>query len=87
MPWRSLCHSAFPSVSNPLIQTISQPLLIVFRCWDGVNLDSSDHQSHMYNTITQDGFVNAGTCPSSHPVRMPQVSALQIFDLSVQHLF
>jgi hypothetical protein len=51
-------------------------VLIGARCWDGKNLDSPDHQSHMYNTITQDGFVNAGKCPSSHPVRMPQVSTL-----------
>ncbi|KAI1323463.1 hypothetical protein F5Y16DRAFT_412599 [Xylariaceae sp. FL0255] len=49
-------------------------------CWDGVNLDSPDHQSHMYNTITQDGFVNAGPCPSSHPVRMPQVTFETVWD-------
>ncbi|KAH8665217.1 hypothetical protein BGZ60DRAFT_565367 [Tricladium varicosporioides] len=43
-------------------------------CWDGKNLDSPDHQSHMYNTITSDGFMSAPKCPSSHPVRMPQVT-------------
>jgi len=43
-------------------------------CWDGVNLDSPDHQSHMYNTIVSDGFTNAPKCPASHPVRMPQVT-------------
>lgn len=42
-------------------------------CWDGVNLDSPDHQSHMYDT-TKGGFRVAGPCPSSHPVRMPQVA-------------
>ncbi|KAK7716780.1 hypothetical protein SLS63_010983 [Diaporthe eres] len=51
-------------------------------CWDGVNLDSPDHQSHVYNTITQDGFVNAGKCPSSHPVRMPQVAFETVWDTS-----
>ncbi|KAF9741309.1 hypothetical protein PMIN03_003467 [Paraphaeosphaeria minitans] len=43
-------------------------------CWDGKNLDSPDHQSHMYNTIKSDGFTNAPACPSSHPIRVPQVT-------------
>ncbi|KUJ07611.1 uncharacterized protein LY89DRAFT_725727 [Mollisia scopiformis] len=51
-------------------------------CWDGKNLDSPDHQSHMYNTITSDGFVAAGPCPSSHPVRMPQVTFETVWDTS-----
>ena len=50
------------------------------RCWDGKNLDSPDHQSHMYNTITQDGFTNAPACPSSHPVRMPQLTYETVWD-------
>ncbi|KAF3012661.1 hypothetical protein E8E14_011237 [Neopestalotiopsis sp. 37M] len=49
-------------------------------CWDGKNLDSPDHQSHMYNTITQDGFTNAPKCPSSHPVRMPQLTYETVWD-------
>lgn len=51
-------------------------------CWDGVNLDSPDHQSHMYNTITTDGFMNAPKCPASHPVRMPQVAFETMWDTS-----
>ncbi|KAJ4295398.1 hypothetical protein N0V90_007410 [Kalmusia sp. IMI 367209] len=43
-------------------------------CWDGKNLDSPDHQSHMYNTIRSDGFMNAPACPSTHPIRVPQVT-------------
>lgn len=39
-----------------------------------LSMGSPDHQSHMYNTITSDGFVAAPACPSSHPVRMPQVT-------------
>ncbi len=34
----------------------------------------------MYNTITSDGFVNAGKCPDSHPVRMPQVTFETVWD-------
>ena len=33
-------------------------------CWDGVNLDSPDHKSHM-------AYPNRGVCPVSHPVGLP----------------
>jgi len=42
-------------------------------CWDGKNLDSPDHQSHMFNT-DPGHFREAGPCPASHPVRVPQVA-------------
>ena len=49
-------------------------VLITQRCWDGKSLDSPDHQSHMYNTVTSEGFTNAPACPATHPVRVPQVT-------------
>ncbi|KAK4180947.1 hypothetical protein QBC36DRAFT_383949 [Triangularia setosa] len=48
-------------------------------CWDGKNADSPDHQSHMYNT-GREAFQNAGPCPASHPVRMPQVAYETLWD-------
>jgi len=51
-------------------------------CWNGKDLDSPDHQSHMYNTITLDGFTNAPKCPDSHPVRMPQLTYETVWDTS-----
>ena len=36
-------------------------------CWDGVNLDSPDHKSHMAYPI--DNY-NSGRCPASHPVHL-----------------
>jgi hypothetical protein len=36
-------------------------------CWDGVNLDSSDHKSHMAYPIQN---YNGGDCPASHPVHL-----------------
>ncbi len=42
-------------------------------CWDGKNLDSPNHQDHMFMTV-KGGFREAGPCPSSHPVRVPQVA-------------
>jgi uncharacterized protein DUF1996 len=35
-------------------------------CWDGKNLDSLDHKSHMAYPVR-------GTCPVSHPVGLPSV--------------
>jgi hypothetical protein len=57
-------------------------MLTRHRCWDGKNLDSPDHQSHMYNTITLDGFTNAPACPQTHPVRVPQVTFETVWDTS-----
>jgi hypothetical protein len=48
-------------------------------CWDGKNLDSPDHQSHMYNTV-KEAFQNSGACPSSHPVRVAQVAYETLWD-------
>ncbi|KAL1836461.1 hypothetical protein VTK73DRAFT_5056 [Phialemonium thermophilum] len=48
-------------------------------CWDGKNLDSPDHQSHMYNTAGE-AFTPAGPCPATHPVRMPQVAYETLWD-------
>ena len=33
-------------------------------CWDGRNLDSADHKSHMAYTVS-------GICPSNYPVPVP----------------
>ena len=40
------------------------------ECWDGVNLDSKDHRSHMANA----DYGNAGVykCPTTHPYVIPQ---------------
>ncbi|KAH8820776.1 hypothetical protein F5884DRAFT_745119 [Xylogone sp. PMI_703] len=39
-------------------------------CWDGVNLDSADHTSHLTNlkvAFPAIGAYNGGVCPESHP--------------------
>ncbi len=38
------------------------------QCWDGINLDSPDHKSHMAYPIP------GGVCPSSHPWAVPEVT-------------
>ena len=37
-------------------------------CWDGVNLDSANHQDHMSYPMGE--HYDSGVCPDSHPVPM-----------------
>ncbi|MEM9616148.1 MAG: DUF1996 domain-containing protein [Actinomycetota bacterium] len=41
------------------------------QCWDGKNLDSPDHKSHMAYLVG--GPNNRQECPASHPVQIPSV--------------
>ena len=42
------------------------------QCWDGKNLDSPDHKSHM--AYSGRSLTTANKCPQSHPVGIPQIS-------------
>jgi hypothetical protein len=42
-------------------------------CWDGKNLDTADHRSHM-----SFGLPNNGGCPADHPYIIPEI-AIQAF--------
>ncbi|KAJ3522357.1 hypothetical protein NMY22_g11926 [Coprinellus aureogranulatus] len=47
---------------------------IVFpSCWDGVNLDTPNHRSHM-------AYPANGKCPSTHPVTVPTIFIETIWD-------
>jgi len=49
-------------------------------CWDGKNLDSPDHKSHVaYPAI---GDYNGGVCPQSHPVALISIFYEFFFDTS-----
>ncbi|KAF2277645.1 uncharacterized protein EI97DRAFT_432504 [Westerdykella ornata] len=50
-------------------------------CWDGVNLDSPDHMSHVAYPASGT-FESNGPCPSTHPVKIPQLFYEVIFDTS-----
>ncbi|KAF2114297.1 hypothetical protein BDV96DRAFT_547345 [Lophiotrema nucula] len=51
-------------------------------CWDGVNLDSPDHKQHIaYPSSGPATFLNlGGNCPSTHPVRIPQLMYEVVWD-------
>jgi hypothetical protein len=62
--------SAIPNcdVGSQLRQTITFP-----QCWDGRNLDSPDHKSHMSYPV---GIAQAPwyVCPATHPVPLTEIS-------------
>ena len=63
------------SISGPAIPPNCEPGDFVTRvafpqCWDGKNLDSANHQSHM---AYRAGSLENG-CPSTHPILLPNIS-------------
>ncbi|KAI9703548.1 MAG: hypothetical protein M1820_005852 [Bogoriella megaspora] len=48
-------------------------------CWDGVNLDTPNHQDHVAYP-TSGTFESNGPCPSTHPVKIPQLFYEVIWD-------
>lgn len=48
------------------------------NCWDGVNLDSPDHKSHM----AYSGKDGNGACPSSHPVKLISIFFEAMWDIN-----
>ncbi|KAF2714382.1 hypothetical protein K504DRAFT_420163 [Pleomassaria siparia CBS 279.74] len=53
-------------------------------CWDGKNLDSPDHASHMSYPETGT-FESSGPCPATHPVRTAQVMYEVVWDTKPFH--
>jgi hypothetical protein len=49
-------------------------------CWDGKDLDSADHKSHM-------AYPTAGACPADHPVAVPAISLIYRYPVSGDHNF
>lgn len=73
---------------GPLVYTTSpecaqhQKLVLAVHfpdCWNGRDLDSRDHQSHLaYSTPAQSLFGYA-TCPATHPVAIPALQARVLY--------
>ena len=57
---------------------------VVFpQCWDGVNLTSEDHRSHMsYPLPAEAPNTGTGQCPDSHPVAIPEISYKFAFEVT-----
>jgi len=57
--------------SDKSCQMIRQTLIFP-TCWDGKNLDSPDHHSHVAYGQGY-GANGGGGCPTTHPVKLPQI--------------
>jgi hypothetical protein len=76
--WRCNGSSAPESADIPNCSTgtVLQDFVSFPDCWDGVNLDSADHRSHM--ALSRG---DRGSCPKSHPVKLPQLTFELSFNL------
>lgn len=64
------CGTSSIQTTEPSMCPSSAPLRAVITfpdCWNGVDIDSGDHRSHMTNSTD-------GRCPESHPVHVPQLT-------------
>lgn len=52
------------SAGDVMLMTVQFP-----QCWDGINLDTADHQSHMAYASP-----SLGGCPAAHPVALPEIT-------------
>lgn len=72
-PFDFTCHSpsgtsaAVLSIPNCPAGTEIWQHIYFPQCWDGVNLDSPDHKSHM-------AYPTGRGCPASHPVPLPEIT-------------
>lgn len=49
-------------------------------CWDGVNLDSANHRSHMsFFRINGGWFDPKLGCPATHPIHVPEITEHAVF--------
>jgi hypothetical protein len=58
--------------ADPSCKMIRQTIIFP-TCWDGKNIDSANHKSHVAYSQGGGGANGGGSCPSTHPVRLPQI--------------
>ncbi|KAF2178698.1 hypothetical protein K469DRAFT_717902 [Zopfia rhizophila CBS 207.26] len=87
--FRQLTYTCLQTASTRTGETLNFPqkpcpagIMVNVRfptCWDGKNLDSPDHMSHM-SYPASGTFESGGPCPSTHPVPVPQLFYETVFD-------
>ncbi len=70
-PWPYDCRPYQTPKEDGVRAVIAMPF-----CWDGANLDSPDHVSHVIYPRPNDRtpHTNPAPCPASHPVNIPSIS-------------
>ncbi|PVI06023.1 hypothetical protein DM02DRAFT_683000 [Periconia macrospinosa] len=86
--FRQLTYTCLQNMNTRTGETLEFPkkpcpagLMVNVRfptCWDGKNLDSPDHMSHVAYP-SSGTFESNGPCPSTHPVKLPQLFFETIF--------
>ncbi len=70
---------------------IGETLRVFFdfpQCWDGVNLDSADHKSHMAHPESYDGpDFDTPHCPLTHPVHLPVITYNVLYEVDADLAF
>ncbi|QSI77154.1 DUF1996 domain-containing protein [Niveibacterium microcysteis] len=64
------CRSSpehFATIPNCAVGDNVQMSVRFPQCWDGVNLDSANHKSHM-------AYPTGSGCPATHPVALPEIT-------------
>jgi hypothetical protein len=72
------CGSSYNNASWPAFCPPGSQLIVRYQapsCWDGVNLDTPDHQSMMAYPVK-------GVCPASHPVALPMLEYKIVYPVS-----
>jgi hypothetical protein len=86
-----VCLNALDQTTGPTAQLSQQNCSGGMRlqatfpsCWDGLNLDSLDHRSHMaYPSLNPE----SGDCPNTHPVKTVILKSDYIYDTSAFEAF
>jgi len=82
MAYRWTCGTTFAyhipqdPAACPVGSTLTQEIFFP-QCWDGQNLDSPDHKSHMSYTVNVKNVGTSGfhaECPPTHPKVLPGIS-------------
>ena len=68
------------TIPNCAVGTYLQMQISFPQCWDGINLDSPDHKSHMAEA--SQAYTTANKCPASHPIAIPLIAQNINFDVT-----
>ncbi|MFF8779256.1 DUF1996 domain-containing protein [Streptomyces sp. NPDC015140] len=80
------CGDSFFNVDFPANCPDRQDVQVNIRfqapsCWDGRNLDTPDHKSHMAYPVVNPG-TNNNICPATHPVALPMIEFKMAFPVN-----
>ncbi|MGW2840996.1 DUF1996 domain-containing protein [Streptomyces sp. NPDC001493] len=78
------CGESFGNIDFPATCPAGSQLNIRMQapsCWDGLHLDTPNHQAHMAYPVVKPG-TNDNVCPADHPVALPMVEFKMAFPVS-----